>query len=53
MPFNTHEGSNDGGTYDALHDMTGATVLEGLAIRGGSVDSSLGQVDSWYEGLAL
>ena len=53
VPFNTHEGSGDGGTYIDLQDMTGAAVLEGLAIRGGSVDSSLDQVDAWYKGLGL
>lgn len=53
VPFNTHEGSGNGGTYDDLRDMTGATVLEGLAIRGGDVDSSLDRVDAWYEGLGL
>lgn len=51
VPFNSHEGSGDGGTYDDLRDMTGATVLDGLAIRGGDVASSLDQVDAWYAGL--
>lgn len=53
VPFNTHEGSGNGGTYDDLRDMTGATVLDGLAIRGEEVDSSLGQVDTWYNSLDL
>lgn len=53
VPFNSHEGSGDGGTYDDLRDMTGATVLKGLAIRGGDVASSLDRVDSWYAGLGL
>ena len=52
-PFNSHEGSGDGDTYDDLREMTGATVLDGLAIRGADVASSLDKVDSWYEGLPL
>ena len=53
VPFNTHEGSGDGGTYNDLRDMTGAKVLEGLAIRGQDAASSLDTVDAWYTGLDL
>ena len=53
VPFNSHEGSGDGGTYGDLREMTGATVLDGLAIRGGDVASSLDKVDDWYESLSL
>ncbi len=53
VPFNSHEGSGDGGTYTDLRQMTGATVLDGLAIRGGDVASSLDKVDEWYAGLSL
>ena len=53
VPFNSHEGSGDGGTYDDLREMTGATVLDGLAIRGGDVASSLDKIDTWYAGLGL
>ena len=51
VPFNSHEGSGDGGTYDTLREMTGTTVLDGLAIRGGDVAGSLDKVDTWYAGL--
>ncbi|MDO4401227.1 MAG: flavodoxin, partial [Coriobacteriia bacterium] len=44
VPFNSHLGSGDGGTYDDLRDMTGATVLEGIAIRGDKVADSLEEI---------
>ena len=53
IPFNSHEGSGDGGTYDDLREMTGATVLDGIAIRGGDVASSLDRIDEWYASLPL
>lgn len=53
VPFNSHEGSGNGGTYDDLRKMTGANVLEGIAIRGGDVASSLDKVNQWYAGLQL
>lgn len=53
VPFNSHEGSGDGGTYDDLREMTGTTVVDGLAIRGESVAESLDQVDAWYSRLGL
>ena len=53
VPFNSHEGSGDGGTYADLREMTGATVLDGIAIRGGDVSSSLDKIDEWYAGLSL
>lgn len=35
IPFNTHEGSGDGGTYPLVADLAkGAHMLPGLAIRG-------------------
>ena len=52
VPFNSHEGSGDGGTYDDLRDMCGTTVLDGLAIRGTDVASSLDQVNAWLAGLS-
>ncbi len=40
IPFNTHEGSGDGGTYSVISSMEpNATVLEGLPIRGGEMSS--------------
>ena len=53
VPFNSHEGSGDGGTYADLREMTGATVLDGLAIRGGDVATSLNKVNDWYAALPL
>lgn len=53
VPFNSHLGSGDGGTYDDLRDMTGTTVLGGIALRGDEVSSSLGKIDAWYAGLGI
>ncbi len=40
IPFNIHEGSGDGETYQDIAEMeSDATVLDGLAIRGGDMDS--------------
>ena len=52
IPFNTHEGSGDGGTYDEIREFEpGATVLEGLAVRGGSADKAGSDIDNWLAGL--
>ena len=54
IPFNTHEGSGDGGTYDQIKsEEPNATVLEGLPIRGGDIENadSKDKVISWLEGL--
>ncbi|MBQ7433287.1 MAG: hypothetical protein IJV50_07520, partial [Lachnospiraceae bacterium] len=56
VPFNTHEGSRDGGTYDMIRDREpNATVLDGLPIRGGDVanDESKRAVSEWIAGLDL
>ena len=53
IPFNSHEGSGDSGTYDDLGKMTGAKVLKGIAIRGSEVSSSLDKIDAWYAALGL
>lgn len=49
VPFNTHEGSGDGGTYDTIKSFEpNATVLEGLPIRGGDMLSDQTQtVSQW------
>lgn len=40
VPFNTHEGSGDGGTYDEIKGFEpDATILDGLPIRGGKMKS--------------
>lgn len=54
VPFNTHEGSGDGGTYDQIKaEESNTTVLEGLPIRGGDIENadSKDKVISWIEGL--
>ncbi|MBR1707449.1 MAG: flavodoxin [Clostridia bacterium] len=56
VPFNTHEGSRDGGTYDMIRDREpNAAVLDGLLIRGGDVgnDESKTAVKEWIAGLDL
>ena len=55
VPFNTHEGSGDGGTYDDIKELEPkATVLEGLPIRGGDMakDQS-SKVDNWLKELGF
>ena len=54
IPFNTHEGSGDGGTYDTIREREpGASVAEGLAIRGGNAgsDDAKNEIDQWLTGL--
>ena len=53
IPFNTHEGSGDGGTYDEIREFEpDATVLDGLAIAGSNVGSAAeGDVKGWLAGL--
>lgn len=56
VPFNTHEGSKDGGTYEMIREREpGATVLEGLPIRGRDVNdtSSKDEVREWLGKLNL
>ena len=54
IPFNTHEGSGDSGTYDQIKtEEPNATVLEGLPIRGGDIENSdsKDKVTEWLTGL--
>lgn len=52
IPFNTHEGSGDGGTYETIKDFEpNANVLEGLPIRGGKIGSAQSEVKQWLEEL--
>lgn len=55
VPFDTHEGSRDGGTYDMIREREpGATVLDGLTIRGSDVSSSpKDDIQKWLDGLDL
>ncbi len=52
IPFNTHEGSGDGGTYNEIREFEpDATVYDGLAVRGGSAEKSDEDIDKWLAGL--
>ena len=52
IPFNTHAGSRDGGTYETIKDLEpDAVVMDGLAISGESVKDSSDQVNDWLSGL--
>ena len=56
IPFNTHEGSRDGGTYKDIQELEpNATVLEGLAVRGQDAgkDSAKKSVTDWLSGLGF
>ena len=56
IPFNTHEGSRDGGTYGDISELEpNATVLDGLAIRGEDAgeDSARTSIEEWLSGLNL
>ncbi len=52
VPFNTHAGSRDGGTYQQIEELEpGATVLGGLAIAGERVDRNEDDVADWLASL--
>lgn len=55
IPFNTHEGSGDGGTYSTIMQFEPeATVLDGLAIRGADMKSDQTEtVIKWLDELVL
>ena len=56
VPFNTHAGSGDGGTYSDIKELEpNATVLEGLAVPGEDAgkDSAKEAVLLWLQGLDL
>lgn len=56
VPFNTHAGSRDGGTYKTIQEREpNAKVLEGLAIAGSDAgsDSAKASVTEWIKGLNL
>ena len=54
IPFASHEGSGlGGGPRDIAALCPGATVLDGLAVRGGSVSGAQSDVESWVSGLNL
>ena len=53
IPFNNHEGSRDGGTYDYIAEQEpDAEVLEGLPIRGGDMQKDQSEtVQNWLKEL--
>ena len=57
IPFNTHEGSGDAGTYTNIKNkMSSSNVItNGLAIRGATAreESSRSTVENWLKGLGL
>lgn len=56
IPFNTHAGSGDGGTYSDIRELEpNATVLDGLAVSGENAgkDNTRADIETWLEGLDL
>ena len=58
IPFNTHEGSGQGGTQRTVDSLcAGATVLNGLAIQGKTAqnnrDAAQKSVNDWLDGLGF
>lgn len=55
IPFNTHEGSGTGGTYNMIRrDVPEAKVLEGFAIRGGSMsEKQRPAINKWLESIGF
>ena len=56
VPFNTHAGSRDGGTYETIKEREpNATVLDGLAVSGGSAgnEDTRTEIIDWVNGLDL
>lgn len=58
IPFNTHEGSGQGGTQQAIEEkLPGITVLQGLAVRGSKAqndaEGTTKDVASWLQSLGF
>ena len=56
VPFNTHAGSRDGGTYETIKEREpNANVLDGLAVSGGSAGNgdTKTEIIDWVNGLNL
>lgn len=52
IPFNSHAGSSDGGTYTAISELEPeATVLDGLPTEGESAAESDESIKEWLSGL--
>ena len=53
IPFNTHLGSGNGGTYNEIAGLEpGATVTDGIAVSGDRADAAEKDVTKWLEGLS-
>lgn len=56
IPFNTHEGSENAGTFSKIKEkLSSATVLDGLSLRGTEAreDSSITDIREWLSELGL
>ncbi|MBR6361373.1 MAG: NAD(P)H-dependent oxidoreductase [Clostridia bacterium] len=54
IPFNTHAGSGDGGTYREIKGFEpDAIIPDGLAVSGSGADKAGGDIDSWLSGLGF
>ena len=56
IPFNTHEGSGDGGTYKELQEaLPDSKVLVGLPIRGENLKNydQKGNIKEWLDELKI
>ena len=54
VPFNTHAGSGDGGTYAEIAEFEpNATVLDGLAVSGNRADKTQDDVNDWLYSLGF
>ena len=53
IPYNTHLGSRDGGTYREIQALEpNATVLDGLAVNGEQASEAENNVSQWLAGLS-
>ena len=55
IPFNTHEGSGNGGTYEEIKKLEpNAKVLDGLPIRGGDMlNDQTEKIENWLKELGF
>jgi len=53
VPFNTHEGSGNGGTYETIKTLApNSTVLDGLAVRGGDTENDQTEtIKTWLQSI--
>jgi flavodoxin len=54
IPFCTHEGSGLGRSVEDITDLCPqSTILDGLAIRGSSVETAQGDVSEWLREIGM